>query len=140
VIITLLVPVLVFPIVVIAAGGDLDLILQEINAVRRVPLRVAVYAQQQLGPSPTVTFTMGPAGPSPTVTFTMGPGGPSPTVTFTMGPAGRSPTATLRPGSAGPPAGAPLLTRWGMISASIILALIALRAINRRIAADRSQI
>jgi hypothetical protein len=127
VIITLLVPVLVCPIVVIAAGGDLDLILQEINAVRRVPLRVAVYAQQQLGPSPTVTFTMGPAGPSPTVTFT-------------MGPAGRSPTATLRPGSAGPPAGAPLLTRWGMISASIILALIALRAINRRIAADRSQI
>jgi hypothetical protein len=116
VVIALLIPVLIFPLVVIAAGGDLDLVWQEIKAFSRAPLVVAVYAQNGspgMTPSPGVTM-----GPSPGVTM-----GPSPGVTLTPGPGGAAP--------------APLLTRWAMISASIILALIALWAINRRLPGDR---
>lgn len=103
VVIALLIPVLVFPLVVIAAGGDLDLIWQEFKSFTRAPLLVTAYAGQA---SPTMTA-------SPSMTFTPGPGGPV--------------------------AQAPLLTRWAMISASIVLALIALWAINRRIAGDDSR-
>lgn len=104
----LLVPVLVFPIVVIAAGGDLGLIWQEFKAFSQVPLVVSVYAQV---PSPTV-------GPSPTVTV------------------GTSPPVTPVPGSGTAPA--PLLTRWGYISASIVLALIALWSLTRARSGSRS--
>lgn len=95
----LLVPVLVFPLVVIAAGGDLELVWQEFKAFSGAPLVMKVYAGQA---SPTVT-------PTGTVT----------------------PSGTVTPGPGGATA-APLLTRWAMISASIVLALIALWAINRR--------
>jgi hypothetical protein len=121
-IIALLVPILVFPLVVIGAGGDLELVVQELRAFSRFPLTVAVYAQN--GPSPTMTMSA-----SPTVTM-----GPSPTVTL-----GPSPGVTLTPGVGAPVAAAPLLTRWAMISASIVLALVALWAINRRIAGDHSR-
>jgi hypothetical protein len=95
----LLIPVLVLPLVVIAAGGDLELIWQEFKSFSRAPLMMTVYAGQASPPvngSPTVT----PSGP-----VTPGPGGA---------------------------AAAPLLSRWAMISASIVLALVALWAINRR--------
>lgn len=107
-VIVLLVPVLIFPLVVIAAGGDLDLIWQECKSFSHAPLVVAVYAGQA---SPTVTA-------SPSVTI-----GPSPGVTLTPGPGA-------------PIAPAPLLARWAMISASIVLALVALWAMNRRITED----
>jgi len=100
----LLVPVLVFPIVVIAAGGDLELVWQEFKAFARVPLVVTVYAQ---APSPTVM--------------------PSPAATFTFGP-----SSGVTPGPGQPAMPTPLLTRWGYISASIILALIALWSLSGR--------
>jgi hypothetical protein len=125
----LMVPVLVFPIVVIAAGGDLGLIWQEFKAFSQVPLVVTVYAQMAsptatIGPSPTITV-----GPSPTLTF-----GPSPTLT--VGPGGPSPTVTPFPGVGTAPA--PLLTRWGYISASIVLALVALWSLSRGTSGSRS--
>lgn len=99
--IALLVPVLVFPVVVIAAGGDLDLIWQELHSFARGPLVMTAYAGQV---SPTMTASPG--------MMTPGPGGV---------------------------AQAPLLTRWAMISASIILALVALWAINRRLDGDHTR-
>ena len=90
----LMVPVLVLPLLVIAAGGDLDILWNEARTLVGQPIVLTVYAQVA---SPTV-------GPSPTATIM------------------RSPTATR---TVGPPHEAPLLTRWGYISASIILALIA---------------
>lgn len=108
----LLVPVLVFPLVVIAAGGDLELVWQELKAFARVPLVVSVYAQL---PSPTATV-----GASPTATILA-----SPTATF-------SPSPGLTPGPGAPAAPTPLFTRWGYISASIILALVALWSFSRR--------
>jgi hypothetical protein len=92
----LMVPVLVLPLLVIAAGGDLDILWHEARTFAGSPIVLMVHAQ--IG-SP-------PVGPSPTATIL-----PSPTVT--RGPVG------------GPPREAPLLTRWGYISASIILALVA---------------
>jgi len=103
--------VLVFPIVVIAAGGDLELVWQEFKAFARVPLVVTVYAQ---GPSPSTTV-----GPSPGVTV-----GPSPGVTPVF-PEPAMPT--------------PLLTRWGYMSASIVLALIALWSFMGRRRGTRSK-
>lgn len=122
----LMVPVLLLPVLVIGAGGDLDLLWHEVRALTRQPIVVTVYA---LAVSPTVTM------PSPTVTM------PSPTVTMP------SPTVTLPPGTAGPGTGnfsgdvypAPLLTRWGYISASIILALLAFWALADRAARQRRQ-
>jgi hypothetical protein len=93
----LLVPVLVFPLVVSAAGGDLELIWQEFKAFSGAPLVMTVYAGVA---SPTVT----PSG-----------------------------MVTPIPADAAP---VPLLTRWAMISASIVLALVALWAMNRRSTRD----
>ena len=109
----LLVPVLVFPIVVIAAGGDLDLVWQEFKAFARVPLVVTVYAQ---APSPTATLMA------------------SPTATFTFGP-----SSGVTPGPGQPAMPTPLLTRWGYISVSIILALIALWSFSGRQQGARSK-
>jgi len=110
----LLVPVLVLPVVIITAGGDLEVVWQELQAFSRLPLAVTLYAQQPsptatLRPSPTVTFP-----PSPTVTFR-----PSPTVTFGPGPTPRDPRSV------------PVLTRWATMSLSIILALLALWFLSR---------
>jgi hypothetical protein len=113
----LMVPVLVLPLLVIAAGGDLDILWHEAITLAGEPIVLTVYAQL---PSRTV-------GPSPTMTIPMGP---SPTMTVPM-----SPTATRGP--LGGPAPAPLLTRWGYISASIILALIAAWSIAERAARVR---
>jgi hypothetical protein len=98
IVIALLIPVLVFPLVVIAAGGDLDLIWQEFKSFSRAPLVMTVYAGQA---SPTMT-----------------------------------PSGGVTPGPGAPAAPAPLLSRWAMISASIVLALVALWAMNRRGARD----
>jgi hypothetical protein len=92
----LMVPVLVLPLLVIAAGGDLDILWHEASTFTTSPIVLTVYAQIA---SPTV-------GPSPTATILMTP-------TTTRSPVG------------GRPHEAPLLTRWGYISGSIILALIA---------------
>jgi len=46
---------LVLPLIVIAAGGDLDIVLREVNALRQLPLPIAVYAQNGSGP-------IGPSG------------------------------------------------------------------------------
>src|SRR5262245_438450 len=103
----LLIPVLVFPLVVIASGGDLELLWRELRALADSGL--VVTAQAGLEPSPTATMSPSPtftAGPSPTLTI-----GPSPTVTLGI---------DVTPGIAPVPA----LTRWGTIFASIILALI----------------
>ena len=113
----LMVPVLVLPVLVIAAGGDLDILWHEARTLAGQPIVLTVYAQiasRTVGPSPTMTI---PMGPSPTMTV--------PT----------SPTATRGP--FGGPAQAPLLTRWGYISASIILALIAAWSIAERAARVR---
>ena len=101
----LMVPVLVLPLLVIAAGGDLDILWHEAITLAGEPIVLTVYAQ---GPSRTV-------GPSPTATIL------------------RSPTATRTVG----PHEAPLLTRWGYISASIILALIAAWSLAERAARSR---
>jgi hypothetical protein len=85
----LLVPILVLPIMVIAAGGDLELLWHEVQALSGVPVLMTVYAQT--GGSPAVT-----------------------------------PTPAVR--------GTPTLTRWGTISAAIILALLALWVLNERFA------
>jgi hypothetical protein len=97
----LMVPVLVLPLLVIAAGGDLDVLWREASTLVGSPIVLMVQAQIA---SPTV-------GPSPTVTVL-----PSPTMT--RGP--------------GAPHEAPTLTRWGYISASIILALIAAWSLAER--------
>jgi len=96
----LLVPVIVFPIVVIAAGGDLELVWREFKAFSQVPLVLTVQAQ----------LTSPPVGPSPWVR----PGAPG----------------------GGP---VPVLTRWGYISASIVLALIALWSLARKPSGHRSR-
>lgn len=108
----LMVPVLVLPLLVIGAGGDLDILWHEAITLAGQPIVLTVYAQL---PSRTV-------GPSPTLTVPM----PSPSMTIPM-----SPTATRGP------APAPLLTRWGYISASIILALIAAWSIAERATRSR---
>jgi len=110
----LLVPVLIFPIVVIAAGGDLGIVWQEFRAFSQVPLVVTVYAQAA---SPTATVTA------------------SPTTSSTMGP---TPGVTMTPIPGAPTAETPVLTRWGYISASIVLALIALWSLSRGGPASRS--
>ena len=114
-IVLLLVPVVLLPVVVITAGGDLEVVWQELQAFWRLPLEVALYAQQ---PSPTATF-----GASPTVTFP-----PSPTLTFPP-----SPTLTFGPSPTpfDPRRAAPLLTRWATMSLSIVLALVALWFLSR---------
>lgn len=113
----LAVPILVFPLLVIAAGGDLEVIRQELKAFSSGVLVASVQAGTA---SPTATV-----GPSPMVTI-----GPSPTVTFLPGPATPTPGAAV----------APMLTRWGIISASIVLALIGLfglQALRRNMAGGR---
>lgn len=85
-----LVPVILFPILVIASGGDLDIVWRELAHIADQALVVRVYAG--IG-SPIITPS-GPVIPDPV------------------------------------PAGAPVLTNWGIISASIILALIALFAMR----------
>ena len=97
----LMVPVLVLPLLVIAAGGDLDILWHEASTFMASPMVLTVYAAGGGGPSPTATIL-----PSPTATILMTP-------TTTRSPLG------------GRPHEAPLLTRWGYISGSIILALIA---------------
>jgi hypothetical protein len=97
----LMVPVLVLPLLVIAAGGDLGILWREVRAFAGAPIVLMVQAQVA---SPTV-------GPSPTVTMLASP-------TMTRGP--------------GAPHEAPVLARWGYISASIVLALIAAWSIAER--------
>ena len=87
----LLVPVILFPILVIASGGDLEIVWRELSHIADQAFVVRVYAG--IGSPPVM-----PSGP-------VMPGEPL-------------------------PAGAPVLTNWGIISASIILALIALFAIR----------
>lgn len=86
----LLVPVILFPIVVIASGGDLEVVLREVSQIADQALVVRVYAG--VGSPPVM-----PSGPVIPMPLT---------------------------------AGAPVLTNWGIISASIVLALIALFAIR----------
>ena len=110
----LMVPVLVLPLLVIAAGGDLDILWHEATVLVSQPIVVTVYAQIV---SPTVVM-----GPSPTVV--MSPTIPSiPSGTVMMSP---SPGGTNGPGGGAGPGSreAPLLSRWGYISASVLLALI----------------
>jgi hypothetical protein len=97
-----MVPVLVLPLLVIAAGGDLDILWHEASTFVGSPIVLMVQAQIA---SPTV-------GPSPTVTIIP------------------SPTMTRGPGAG--PAQVPTLTRWGYISASIVLALIAAWSLAER--------
>ena len=100
----LLVPIIVFPIVVSAAGGDLELVWREFKAFSQAPLIISVQAQV----SP-------PVGPSPPV----------------------RPSPWVRPGAPGG-GPVPVLTRWGYISASIVLALIALWSLARKPSEHRS--
>ena len=102
----LMVPVLVLPLLVIAAGGDLDILWHEARTLAGQPIVLTVYAQI---PSATV-------GPSPTATILQ-----SPTATRTL-----VCHCTT-----------PVLTRWGYISASIILALIAAWSLAERAARSR---
>lgn len=102
-----MVPVLVLPLLVIAAGGDLDILWHEARTLAGQPIVLTVYAQL---PSATV-------GPSATATIL------------------RSPTATRTVGV--PLHETPVLTRWGYISASIILALIAAWSMAERAARSR---
>jgi hypothetical protein len=140
--IALLVPVFVLPLVVIGAGGDLELLWQELRSLTG-PIVLTVQAQA----SPAVTATMTPSG-GINMTPTMTPSGginmtptmtPSGGIGFTptmtpSGGIGFTPTSTPSGGITPvfQPAPAPVLSRWGMISGSIILALIALWALNRR--------
>jgi hypothetical protein len=103
----LMVPVLVLPLLVIAAGGDLDILWHEARTLAGQPIVLTVYAQL---PSATV-------GPSPTVTVL------------------QTPTRTV--GTGVPLHETPVLTRWGYISASIILALIAAWSLAERAARSR---
>lgn len=126
----LMVPVLLLPVLVIAAGGDVDILWNEIRALTREPVVVTVYAQ--LAPSPTVAMA------SPTVMMT-----PLMSPTVAMG----SPTVTFPPPTGAPGTGnftgdvyeAPLLTRWGYISASIILALLGFWVLSDRKLSRRRQ-
>jgi hypothetical protein len=77
--VALLVPVLVLPLVVIAAGGDLELLRQELRSLANGPLVITVYAQVV---SPTVTVTTTPTG-----TVTMTPSGGVFRVTVAVAPA-----------------------------------------------------
>jgi hypothetical protein len=91
--VVLLVPVILLPILVIASGGDVEMIWRELWQIADHTFVVRVYAG--VGSPPVM-----PSGP-------VMPGTPL-------------------------PAGAPVLTNWSIISASIILALIALFSIRAR--------
>ena len=58
----LVVPALVLPLIIIAAGGDLDIVRREIDALRRVPFPIAVFAQNGSGPIDPSGEVM-PSGP-----------------------------------------------------------------------------
>lgn len=84
----LMVPFVVLPVVVIAAGGDLELLRHEIGVLLRLPIPMTVYAQ--------IGVPSGGTMPSPPV----------------------GPIIPIAP--------VPTVSHWGVITLSILVALVAL--------------
>lgn len=99
--ILLMVPALILPVVIIAAGGDLEVVRREVIALTRVPVVLTVYAQNG-SPSTMPSGEVMPSGP-------VIPSGP-----------------VVMPPLIDPTTAAPTLTRWATISLSILLGLIAI--------------